>query len=77
LKLNEAITLLDAITLHLSTVAKKPGFAIFQELRGNYSLRAKPNFIEQESRDYLKELVKSRGLQIRESVGYLTIYGSL
>ena len=77
LKFDEAMLILKAVSdFHLKPSEKKPNFTILQNLSGHYNLCAKTNLIKQEYRSYIEEITKSRTLHIRESEGYLIIYGS-
>ena len=76
MKFNEAISILKTVSdFHLKPSEKKPNFTIFQNLDGHYNVCAKTNLINKQYRDYLEEIARSRTLQIRESTGYLIIYG--
>jgi len=75
LNLNEAVALLETVSdFRFSPPEKKPDFGIFENLNEEYALLAKTRLITEDYRNYLKEIAKSRELEIRESEGYIVIY---
>jgi hypothetical protein len=73
----EAIKLLEAVSdFQHKTSEKKPNFCIYDNQNEGYALCVKTNLINAEFRNYIREIVESRKLRIRESDGSLTIYGS-
>jgi hypothetical protein len=73
---NEAIELLEVVSdFHFKASEKKPDFCIYDNQNEGYVLCVKALLINAEYRNYLKEIVESRKLGIRESEGYLIIYG--
>ena len=76
LNLNEAIDLLDAISnFNFKDVEKIPNFSIWDKQKDGYVLCVKANSVTEEYRDYLKGIVESRKLRMRELDGYLMIHG--
>ena len=55
---------------------EKPDFCIYDNQNQGYTLCVKADLVNAEYRKYIKAIVKSRRLGIRESDGYLTIYGA-
>jgi hypothetical protein len=73
---NEAIELLEAVSdFQFKPSEKKPDFCLFDNQNQGYNLQVKADLINEKYRTYLDEIVESRKLRIRESGGYLTIYG--
>jgi hypothetical protein len=76
LTLNEAIDLLCVVSdFQFKDSEKRPDFCIYDNQNDGYNLRIKAELVTAEYRSYLNEIVKSRKLRIRESEGYLIIYG--
>jgi hypothetical protein len=76
LNLVEAVELLDAVSdFNFKETEKKPSFCIYDSQKEGFVLRVKADLVSEEYRDFLKGIVESRKLGMRESEGYLTIYG--
>jgi hypothetical protein len=76
MNLNEAIDLLDvASDFNFESSEKKPNISIYDNQNEGFVLFVKANLVNEKYRDYLKEIVESRRLGMRESEGYLIIYG--
>jgi hypothetical protein len=74
---NEAIELLDAVSdFQFKQLEKKPDFCIYDNENQGYTLCVKAALISEEYHNHLKHIVESRKLGIRESEGYLVIYGN-
>jgi uncharacterized pyridoxamine 5'-phosphate oxidase family protein len=74
--LAKAIELLDAVSdFQFKNSEKRPKVSICGTRNDGYSLRMEANLVSEEYRNYLKEVAKSRKLGIRESGGYIEIYG--
>ena len=72
----EAIQLLEAFTDFPSKSGeKRPNFSIYDNQNQGYSLSVKAQLIGAEYLNYVKKIVESRKLGVRESKGYLIIYG--
>jgi hypothetical protein len=75
LNLYEAITLLVTVSdFHFSPPDKRPDFHILENLNEEYVLLANANLVNEEYRNYLKEVAVIYGLEIEESKGFLIIY---
>lgn len=76
LNFKEAIELLEVVSdFQCKASEKKPNFCIYDNQNEGYNLSIKANLINAEYRNYIEEMVESRKLGIRESEGYLVIYG--
>jgi len=76
LNFSKAIELLEAVTdFHFESSEEKPNFSIYDNQNQGYTLRVKASLVNAEYLKYVKEIVESRKLGMRESEGYLTIYG--
>ena len=74
---NEAVELLEVVSdFHFKSSEEKPDFCVYDNQNQGYTLCVKAQLINEEYRNYLKEIVESRELRIRESEGYLIIYGT-
>ncbi len=72
----EAIELLDAASaFDFKGSEKKPNICIYDKEKYGFELYIKADLVNAEYREYLKGIVKSRKLKIRESEGYLIIHG--
>jgi hypothetical protein len=75
--LKEAIELLDAVSdFRFGASEKQPTFTIYDNQKEGFVLLLKAALVNEKYRNYLKGIVKLRKLRIRESEGYLIIYGS-
>ncbi len=76
MNLNEAIELLRVVTdFKFNVSEKKPDFTIYDNQSEGYVLCVKADLVSEEYRKYIERIVESRKLRIRESEGYLRIYG--
>jgi len=76
LNFSEAIRLLEVVSdFPFKPSEKKLGFSIYDNQNQGYTLRVKASLVNSEYLKYVKEIVESRKLGMRESDGYLTIYG--
>jgi hypothetical protein len=76
MNLNEAIDLLDvASNFNFEPLEEKPNISIYDNQNEGFVLYVKANLVNEEYRNYLKRIVESRKLGMRESEGYLIIYG--
>jgi hypothetical protein len=74
--LSEAVELLEVVSdFQFKASEEKPDFYIYDNQKEGYTLWVKSHLISEEYRNYLKEVVESRKLGIRESDGYLIIQG--
>jgi len=72
----EAVELLEIVSnFDFKGSEKKPQFCIYDSQKEGYNLRIKANMVSEEYRSYLKEIVNSHELGMRESEGYLIIHG--
>jgi hypothetical protein len=72
----EAVELLNAVSDYDFGSSKDiPDFSIYDNQQDGFVLCVKASLVDEEYRDYLKGIVESNKLEIRESDGYLTIYG--
>jgi O-phosphoseryl-tRNA(Cys) synthetase len=73
---NEAIDLLEAVSdFQFEPSEEKPEFSVMDNQNQGYTLHVKAQLVNEKYRKYLVEIVESRKLRIRESEGYLIIYG--
>jgi hypothetical protein len=76
LTINDAIDLLCAVSdFQFKDSEKRPDFCVYDNQNDGYNLRIKAELVDKEYRRYLNGIVKSRKLGLRESEGYLIIYG--
>jgi hypothetical protein len=76
LNFDEAIELLRVVTdFQFKPSAIKPDFTIYDNQSEGYVLCVKADLVSEEYRNFLEKIVESRKLGIRESNGYLRIYG--
>ena len=76
MNLKEAIDLLDAVSnFEFKGSEKRPNISIYDKEKDGFVLCVKADLVNEKYLDYLKRIVESRKLGIRESEGYLTIYG--
>ena len=74
LNLVEAIDLLDAVSgFKFKASEEKPEFSIVDDQKEGFKLFVKAELLNENYRDYIKKMVESRGLSIREFKGYLII----
>ena len=72
----EAVELLDAISdFNFKDSEKIPNISIYDKEKEGFVLCVKANMVDEEYRDFLKGIVESRKLGMRQSEGYLMIYG--
>ena len=76
MNLNEAIDLLDAVSaFDFKDSMRIPKFSIYDNQNEGFVLCVKADLVNAKYRDYLKGIVGSRELGMRELEGYLMIYG--
>ena len=76
MNLVEAVELLDAISdFNFKDSEKIPNISIYDKEKEGFVLCVKANMVDEEYRDFLKGIVESRKLGMRQSEGYLMIYG--
>jgi len=76
MNLEEAVELLkDVSAISIKDSGKHPEIRIFHNLGEGYMLHVKTELINAEYRNRLNLIAESRKLAIRESEGYLIIYG--
>ena len=72
----EAVELLDAISdFNFKDSEKIPNISIYDKEKEGFVLCVKASLVDEEYRDFLKGIVESRKLGMRQSEGYLMIYG--
>jgi hypothetical protein len=72
----EAVELLDAVSNFLFQDSEKsPNVSVYDNQNEGFVLCIKTNVVNEKYRDFLKGIVKSHKLGMRESEGYLMIYG--
>jgi len=64
-----------ATSFHSETPKEVPKFSIYDSQKEGYVLCIKASSVSPEYLNFLKNLVTSRKLGIRESEGYIIIYG--
>ena len=75
LNLSEAVDLLAAVSdFNFKQSEKRPDFYIYDNQNQGYTLWVKAQLVNPEYLSYVKKIVKSRKLAIRESEGYLVIH---
>ena len=76
MNLVEAIDLLAAVSdFDFKNLRETPNFSIYDKQNDGFVLWVKANFVNGKYREYLEGIVESRKLGMRESEGYLIIYG--
>jgi len=65
----------DATSFHGETPKEAPKFSIIDSQKEGYVLCIKASSVSPEYLNFLKNLVTSRKLGIKESEGYIIIYG--
>ena len=76
MNLVEAIDLLAAVSdFDFKNLREMPNFSIYDKQNDGFVLWVKANFVNEKYREYLEGIVESRKLGMRESEGYLIIYG--
>jgi len=72
----EAIELLEVVTdFQFKPSEKKPDFCVYDNQNQGYTLCVKANMVNAEYLEHIKATAESRKLGLRESQGYLVIYG--
>jgi hypothetical protein len=73
LNLYEAIDLLGVISnFHFGT-SETPKFYIYDQENRGHTLWTKTDLVSEENLNFLKKIIKSRKLQMRETNGYLVL----
>lgn len=76
MNLAEAVELLDVVSkFSFEATEKIPDLHIYDNQKGGFVLCVEAELIREEYRKYIEETVKSRNLRVRETEGYLMIYG--
>jgi hypothetical protein len=76
MNLDEAVELLRVVSaIPVKDSAKRPEIRILYNQGEGYTLHIEAHLVNDEHRSYLNGIVESRKLGIRESEGYIVIYG--
>jgi hypothetical protein len=74
--LSEAIELLELVTdFNFENPDKRPSFSLYDNQKDGFVICVNAELISEDYRRYLKYIVESRNLRLRESDGYLMIHG--
>ena len=74
---SEAIELLEAVSdFKFEPSEEKPDFCVYDNQNQGYTLNVKAQSVSEKYRKHVMRIVESRKLRIRESSGFLIIYGS-
>lgn len=76
MNLAEAVELLDVVSeFSFEATEKIPDLHIYDNQKYGFVLCVKADLVSKEYRNYIEEIVNSRNLRVRETEGYLMIYG--